>query len=215
LARPLALLGSWCEGETRTGRPWPAVDRSFWHQWGARFDRELDRFSRGLCPAWGLPETASAEERALWDADLPLAQRLGTVLISARNQETADAVGDACRQAGFVPHCVGPGRQHQGRGGGAPPSGAVAAVWEGTQCEPHEVRQLARFCRALAGVPVVVLLDFPRPEGRDRARAAGAAEVVGKPFRLVDLLAHLDRAIGLPDRATVCTAHCLTRGTVA
>ena len=29
LARLVALLGSWCEGETRTGHPWPGVMRLF------------------------------------------------------------------------------------------------------------------------------------------------------------------------------------------
>ena len=33
LARVVGLLGSWCEGETRTGWPWPAAIRVYWHQW--------------------------------------------------------------------------------------------------------------------------------------------------------------------------------------
>ena len=66
LARVLGLLGSWCEGETRTGTAWPAAGRCYWYQWPARFESELDRIGRGLCPAWGLPETASPEERVLW-----------------------------------------------------------------------------------------------------------------------------------------------------
>src|SRR4051794_23788022 len=28
----VALLGSWCEGETRTGRPWPGVHRLYWYE---------------------------------------------------------------------------------------------------------------------------------------------------------------------------------------
>src|SRR3954462_14967953 len=30
LAGIVALLGSWCEGETRTRRPWPGVHRVYW-----------------------------------------------------------------------------------------------------------------------------------------------------------------------------------------
>ena len=41
LARVVGLLGSWCEGESRTGRPWPASIRVYWHQWLPRFGRLL------------------------------------------------------------------------------------------------------------------------------------------------------------------------------
>ena len=36
LSRILVLLGSWCEGETRSGQPLPAAIRIYWHQWHAR-----------------------------------------------------------------------------------------------------------------------------------------------------------------------------------
>lgn len=198
LTRILGLLGSWCEGETRTGKPWPAVDRSFWYQWVPRFESALDRVVRGLCSEWGLPETASAAERTLWAAAEPLPRRTGTVVVSARSADTADAVGDVCRAAGFTPWSapVGCDGRRCSVDGDARESGAVAAIWEGTQCEGHEAEQLARFGQELGGVPIVALLDFPRLEGHDRAVAAGAASVVGKPFQLGDLLLRLDQAIG-------------------
>ena len=31
-ARLSGLLGSWCEGEARSGTPWPGVMRTYWHQ---------------------------------------------------------------------------------------------------------------------------------------------------------------------------------------
>ena len=33
LAKLVALLGSWCEGEVRSGHPWPGVTRIYAHQW--------------------------------------------------------------------------------------------------------------------------------------------------------------------------------------
>src|SRR5262245_46214259 len=33
LARLVALLGTWCEGEVRSGHPWPGVNRIYAHQW--------------------------------------------------------------------------------------------------------------------------------------------------------------------------------------
>ena len=41
LARVVGLMGSWCDGEMRTGSPWPAVVRTYWRQWTARCHRQL------------------------------------------------------------------------------------------------------------------------------------------------------------------------------
>src|SRR5689334_21081356 len=35
LAGVVALLGSWCEGEARTGRPWRGVQRLYWYEFPA------------------------------------------------------------------------------------------------------------------------------------------------------------------------------------
>ena len=34
----VGLLGSWCEGELRSGQPLPGVTRVYWHQWQGRYD---------------------------------------------------------------------------------------------------------------------------------------------------------------------------------
>src|SRR5690349_7541486 len=40
LAGVVTLLGSWCEGETRTGRPLPGVERIYWYQFPAWWQRQ-------------------------------------------------------------------------------------------------------------------------------------------------------------------------------
>jgi DNA-binding NarL/FixJ family response regulator len=69
LARVVGLLGSWCEGEMRSGTPWPAAMRVYWHQWPMRSRREFDRLIRGEPCGLALPMTASDEERVLADAE--------------------------------------------------------------------------------------------------------------------------------------------------
>jgi len=64
LARMIGVLGSWCEGETRTGKPWPGVLRVYWYEWGS-CRRELDRLRRGESKLLSLPSTATEEERLL------------------------------------------------------------------------------------------------------------------------------------------------------
>ena len=63
LSRIVGLMGSWCEGEQRTGKPWPAVSRIYWHQWPARCARQLPRSSGGGSSSWDLPITAEAQSK--------------------------------------------------------------------------------------------------------------------------------------------------------
>src|SRR4051812_25178310 len=52
LARIVALLGSWCEGETRTGRPCPGVRRLYWYEFPAWWRRQLQLRAANRCPDW-------------------------------------------------------------------------------------------------------------------------------------------------------------------
>ena len=65
LARVLGLLGSWCEGEVRTGHPWPGVVRVYWYDWLPWWKQALEKVRKGECPAWGLPVTANDRDRLL------------------------------------------------------------------------------------------------------------------------------------------------------
>ena len=55
LSRILGMMGSWCEGEMRTGKPWPAALRIYWHQGLPRCAQQIDYMRRDECSAWGLP----------------------------------------------------------------------------------------------------------------------------------------------------------------
>ena len=46
------LLGSWCEGETRSGDPVPGVARVYWHQWRGEFRWFLDQLAAGRVAGW-------------------------------------------------------------------------------------------------------------------------------------------------------------------
>lgn len=100
LSRVLGLMGSWCEGEARTGRPWPGAIRIYWHQWLPRCHRELRRLCRGQCSAWGLPITATEEERLLLGARQPVTQRQGLIAIYTRLFEMEDWLSAALRRRG-------------------------------------------------------------------------------------------------------------------
>ena len=188
LARVVGLLGSWCEGEMRTGEPWPAAIRLYWHQWLAQCDRELGRLLDGRCSSWVLPATATDEERLLAQDFRPPPQRDGLIVIHARRFETHDWLSTACRRHGYSTAWLRPSEPIR-------VDGARAALFDATDGNPDETAQLTRLSLELDHIPILALLDFPRVENRDRTLAAGAAAVLSKPLLLDDLFWQLDQVL--------------------
>jgi len=188
LARVLGLLGSWCEGEMRTGEPWPGAIRIYWHQWPPRCHQELARMQAGESSAWGLPMTATEEERSLLAADCPEPRRQGLIAIHTRHLEMQDWLSDAFRRCGCSTVWLRPPRAVR-------VEGAAAAIFDGSDCRGEELSQLEHLAATFRPAPIVALLDFPRIEDHRRAMAAGAAAVVSKPLQLDELFWQLDRVL--------------------
>jgi CheY-like chemotaxis protein len=205
LARVVGLLGSWCEGEARSGQPWPGAVRVYWHQWPARCHQELRRMEQGLCCSWCLPPTATDEERLLALADQPLPRREGLIAIYSPSFDMRDWLSQACRRAGYATvAAAGDGWRVGNRNAichkpattylpppvarHAPPvQGARAALFDAFDCRGDELEQIGRLAAVLRPAPVIVLMSFPRVEDRDRVLAAGAAALLSKPVALEDL----------------------------
>ncbi|HEY4234822.1 MAG TPA: response regulator [Lacipirellulaceae bacterium] len=188
LAGLVALLGSWCEGETRTGRPAPGVLRCFWYDFPHWWRRQLALRVAGLCPDWARPATKDAYDPG---TNLQHVRNSsgGLIVLETTCWETGDALGDVLRASGYATVWIRPG------GCGAQVCGATAGIWEGRQLDEPEVSRLSEFCRRLAkdDAPVIALADFPRRERCEVAYRAGAAAVLGKPWLNADLLATLER----------------------
>ncbi len=73
-----------------------------------------------------------------------------------------------------------------------------AALWPefgtGTNWTRAKPSNCAAFCRRLDRyhTPVIAILDFPRRDRVQRALECGAAAVLGKPWRVDDLLATIE-----------------------
>jgi CheY-like chemotaxis protein len=186
LARVLGLLGSWCEGESRTGEPWPAAIRLYWHQWLPQCDRELGRLLDGRGSSWALPATATDDERLLAQSVDPAPRRQGLIALCVRRFEMHDWFATACRRQGYSTVWLRPGEPIR-------VDGVRSAVFDGTDCGPDEVVQIEHLSAELRPAAILALLDFPRIEDHDRALAAGAAAVLSKPLLLDDLFWQLDR----------------------
>jgi len=186
LARVLGLLGSWCEGESRSGSPWPAVARTYWHQWPARCDWELCRMARGERCSWAMPVTASDEERILADDEFHgEAAATGIVVVRSASREMADWLSEAARRRGFSAIW-----RHSADD--VPSEGVRAAIFDGTDLGDRECDELRRLSAAVQPAPVVALLPFPRVEDERRAISAGAGAVLSKPAAILDLFGRLD-----------------------
>jgi CheY-like chemotaxis protein len=195
LARICGLFASWCEGETRSGRPWPGAWRVFGHQWPQRGARQLAALAAEAPSVWNLPVTATAEEQLFVEIDLlarrKAAQTNGVVptddqarhsriVVVAPVAETGSALADACRALGYQAVVW---RE-------TPASGELAAaamLWDTQADRAARADTVENLRRGSGGAPIVALLGFPRPEQIERARAAGVAAVVSKPFLLADL----------------------------
>jgi len=188
VAPVVALLGAWCEGEMRSGRPWPGVVRVYWHQWLPRCAQELGRLREGICSTWGLPMTAGEEERLLALAGQSPPRREGLIAICSARFDMQQWLSAACAKRGYSTVWL---RPHQADR----LDGVKAAIFDATGCSGEDSEGLKRLGDALGPVPIIALLDFPRVEDRDRVLAAGASAVLSKPFLLEDLFWQMDRSV--------------------
>ncbi len=186
LARVVGLLGSWCEGEERTGRPWPAAIRCYWHQWPARAARQFQALQDGKPTAWSLPVTATEEDRLLCEAELSGDGRSALVVVCSSNRSVAELLCDACSVRGWATVWLR-------RDWHAVVGGVRVGIFDGQDLSEAQLALLQQLCKLLEPAPILTLADFPRIEDVLRALQVGAAAVVSKPMRLADLFWQLDQ----------------------
>ena len=184
LARIVGLLGSWCEGESRTGNPWPAIPRIYWHQWPNASRREIEKLAAQQSSWWQLPPTAAPDERFLLESGHDLNSHHGLVVIASPRWESSEALADACRAAGY--HSVWHRRERPAR-----THGAAAVIWDGSGLELRDEQEIRFLSSQYPGAPLVALLNYPRVETVALARQCGATAVLSKPLLVEDLLGAL------------------------
>ena len=175
LARLVALLGPWCEGEMRSGQPWPGVVRVPWRTWPNWLLCELE-IERSIHTG-RLPRTATDTERLarnvteFWrrahfdsSAEIWTASRL-------EFESLLDALAVLGVKATW--------RQADSQAAAASTNLVIIDGWEYVS-------------RVSASLPRLLLLHFPRPEDCERAIAVGIAAVLGRPL----LLDHLAATLG-------------------
>jgi DNA-binding NarL/FixJ family response regulator len=129
---------------------------------------------------------------------LPPADERKFAAIRARDANSFAALSGACLAAGLAAAWLDP-RQPARTGR------AEVVLWEGDVRRSHEHDELARLVREFQPAPTLVLLNFPRREDQRRALAAGAVELIAKPFFVADLIQRIHAALGSRRESTSST----------
>jgi len=194
------LLGAWCEGEQRSGRPPGGCLNDYWHNFSPRLARAIAERAAGCRPRWAGPPTTSAEERMLAESALALPKSAGHVVICSVHRASALALADACRLAGYEVTIVRPGNL-TGRPLLDRKSDCVCALlWDTTPQQICDRAAVNGLRAAFASAPLLAIVDFPRPEDVCQARSLGIDHVFSKPYSIRDLL---DRILALQEASPV------------
>lgn len=159
------LLGTWCEGEGRTGKIVEGVERVFWHAWPAWLSQ------------WESNGTAESEQ-AIEGPTIGGPTIGGLVEIKSGDAEFAKSLIDTL--ADIAPAIWSPSWYQSVS---TPPA---VILWDGSQLGGREADELYGICQSASktGAAVAAMLDFPRPETVAAARDIGVAAVLGKPFSI-------------------------------
>jgi CheY-like chemotaxis protein len=184
LARLVGLLGSWCEGETRSGHPFHGVIRIYWHQFPWRAAWEWKALQSGY-GSWSLARTASDADRLLSPAGPSAgAAPRGMLVLRAASHVTYETLSDVCSAAGWSSIWWPPRQPLR--------TCRPAALVLDAECwTRREQDELAAAAADLAPAPTLALVGFPRIQDVESWRAPGISAVVSKPFLNEDLLAAL------------------------
>jgi CheY-like chemotaxis protein len=173
------LLGSWCEGEVRSGTPPPGVYRLYWHQWASFWAEQTARVKRGLVPAWALPPTATEAEKLLARASAPLsAAAAGRVVIESDHSGMRDLLHDALRRHGWL--VVETGAETT-----AP---IDLGIWDAAEVDDAALARLRHFKTRVGVNRIIALVGFPRHDQHEALRRRGVDLVLSKPFFVAELL---------------------------
>jgi hypothetical protein len=186
----VTLLGPWCEGEERTGKPWPGAIRLYAHQFVSRLSAEMSEETRDangeLLSDWSSPLTKTHEDRLL--SHWPSSQSFEPLRVGVcgKSRSAVGALVDVLRGAGITSVLIPrqPAEQYHNLN---------AIVWDCVGGLPDEVPQISHWRAQAARTPVILLLDFPGQEDQVAASELGIAAIISKPYLVQDLVCALQR----------------------
>ena len=191
----VALLGSWCEGEERSGDPVAGLIRVYWHQWQGRIDRFVDCIGSGQVSSWQLPKIVSPVDRTIQDVQstIKIPNIAGAVGVSSQTEEAFLTLRDGMASTGR--ESIWLEKIEESELG--IPNLSVVCV-EANSLTEWTQKRVVDLQKQFLHTPIVLILNFPRRAEYEIAARLGITEIVSKPFQLHDLHSALRRTISEP-----------------
>lgn len=186
----VVLLGSWCEGENRSGDPLLGVNQVVWHQWETRFERFLNQLANGLKSDWHQPLTVTVSDRVREfspDADVAKFFQGKKVLVSCEDATTFESVSDLLS----IYQCSA----YWAESTDVSNLSCDVICVDGNGASGEFADRVASIRSQLTDVPVTVMLNFPRQQDLDTLTVIGVQEVVSKPYTHNEFLHSLMRSM--------------------
>lgn len=190
----VAVLGSWCEGELRTGNPWPGVLRIYWHQWQGRYDTFIEELESGQITGWHTPRTSTTTDRVM-QVRRPhfLGSRNGRrdlIGISAQSSTQFEMLRDAIEHFGYRARSI-----EQTAWDAATIARCKLICVDAESLTQNLVRRIEWLQNEFPESALTVIASFPRANEVERLVQMGVAEVVSKPFEMMDLRSAIERCV--------------------
>lgn len=178
----IALLGSWCEGETRSGAPWPGVPRVYWHQWEGRYQKFVGQLEQFGITDWHAARTSTAADRVINSDVVDYPNKVSCVAISAWTNQQHAMVADAINHFGWSSCWV-----ERSVWNAETTSAVDVIVVEADGWSADLANRVKWIQRQVAGTPMVLVANYPRQGELETIKSMGISGVVSKPFELNDL----------------------------
>lgn len=180
----VALLGSWCEGETRSGTPWPGIERVYWHQWKGRYQKFADQLEQHNITDWHSARTSTIADQVVnsrSDSN-DYSNKIRCVAISAWTNHQHAMVADAINHFGWSSCWV------ERAAWNAETAAAVDVIVIEADAWSSELGNRVKWVqRQVDDCPIVLIANYPRQDNLKEINAAGVSEVISKPFELDQL----------------------------
>ena len=178
LARICVIVGSWCEGETRSGAAWPGVERLYHHE----------LIPRAISEGWTsdpcyLPPTYSADEAWLARADQAYSAKTpdSFCMVCSRDPEFRKSLANVGERFDLNMVTMAPTDISASQD-------IAAVIYDADRNRLERQETLHRLSNSFPRARIVVVLEFPRHDEIHEILASGGHHVVGKPFDIVDLM---------------------------
>ena len=187
----IALCGSWCEGEPRSGTPVAGLVRVYWHSWLGQFDHFVAELKKQKIATWQLPKIASAADRIMHQSQNGVVGDLNSSAMVGISTHTRDhylMMRDALTTSNYNSCWI------EGLDENDIQQASLDAICiEGNSLNPAMQERIVELQRNFPLVPMALVLNFPRSLEFSLARRMGISEIISKPFQLCDLNFAIER----------------------